>query len=328
MTELLAVEDLTVDFATPDGTVHAVRGVTFNVHAGETLGIVGESGSGKSVSMMAAMGLLPPKATVGGSVRYRGDELLTLKPKELRKYRGSKLAIVFQDPMTSLNPVQKVGDQIGEALRVYEDISKKDAFMRAVDLLDLVGIPAARRRADQYPHEFSGGMRQRAMIAMAIINNPDILIADEPTTALDVTIQAQVLETLDKVKRELNTSIVLITHDLGVIARMADRVAVMYAGQIMETGTIDEVFVEPRHPYTIGLLNSVPRVDESGERLQPILGAPPNMIHPPSGCSFHPRCAFRRDVCSEAPTPLRDIGLGSHQSACLFAEELTREAVR
>jgi oligopeptide/dipeptide ABC transporter ATP-binding protein len=326
MTELLAVEDLTVDFLTPDGTVHAVRGVSFNVAAGETLGIVGESGSGKSVTMLATMGLLPRKTRVAGSVRFRGEELLGRKSKDMRRFRGLKLAMVFQDPMTSLNPVHKVGKQIAEALLVHTDYTKKAAWARAVELLDIVGIPAPGRRADQYPHEFSGGMRQRAMIAMAIVNDPDILIADEPTTALDVTIQAQVLETLDKVKRELNTSIVLITHDLGVISRMADRVAVMYAGEVVETGVIDDIFVTPRHPYTIGLLNSLPRLDASNSTLTPITGSPPSMVHPPSGCPFHPRCFFRRENCSTDKTHLRDVGLGAHLSACLYAEELSEVA--
>jgi peptide/nickel transport system ATP-binding protein len=326
MTELLAVEDLTVDFLTPDGTVHAVRGVSFTVAAGETLGIVGESGSGKSVTMLATMGLLPRKTRVGGSVRFRGEELLGRKPKEIRRFRGSKLAMVFQDPMTSLNPVHKVGKQIAEAMLAHQDVSKRAAWAQAVELLDTVGIPAPGRRADQYPHEFSGGMRQRAMIAMAIVNDPDILIADEPTTALDVTIQAQVLETLDKVKRELNTSIVLITHDLGVISRMADRVAVMYAGEVVETGVIDDIFVTPRHPYTIGLLNSLPRLDTSNTTLTPITGSPPSMVHPPSGCPFHPRCFFRRENCSTDKTNLRDIGLGAHTSACHYAEALSEVA--
>jgi oligopeptide/dipeptide ABC transporter ATP-binding protein len=320
---LLSLRGLEVDFKTPDGTVHAVRGIDLDIADGETVGIVGESGAGKSVTMLAVMGLLPKKTQIRGSARFRGEELLGLKPREARKYRGSKLGMVFQDPMSSLNPVHKVGRQIAEAMRVHNDVSKADAFEHAIDLLDLVGVPAARRRADQYPHEFSGGMRQRAMIAMAIVNSPDLLIADEPTTALDVTIQAQVLEVLTKVKQELGTSIAIITHDLGVIARVADRVVVVYAGQVAEVGSADDIFEHPHHPYTIGLLRSLPRIDERGERtLTPIVGAPPSMVHPPSGCAFHPRCFFARERCDTDPTPVRDIGRGAHCSACLWAEEL------
>jgi peptide/nickel transport system ATP-binding protein len=326
--QILEIEDLYVNFRTGDGLVQAVRGLSLEVSRGETLGIVGESGSGKSVTMLAAMGLLPKHARVTGSVRYRGDELIGRRPREVRAYRGAKLSMVFQDPMTSLNPVHKVGRQIAEAMLVHQDVTKKEARRRAVELLDLVGIPAAGRRADQYPHEFSGGMRQRAMIAMAIVNDPEVLIADEPTTALDVTIQAQVLETLQKVKQELGMAIVLITHDLGVIARMADRVLVMYAGQAAETGTVDDIFDAPRHPYTIGLLRSLPRLDAAGAELTPIAGAPPSMLHPPSGCPFHPRCFYVHDNCPLEPTPLRDIGLGAHTSAYKHAEELASVEVR
>ncbi len=237
--------------------------------------------------------------------------------------------MVFQDPMSSLNPVYKVGDQIAEAMRVHQDVSKRAAHLEAVELLELVGFPDPGRRADQYPHEYSGGMRQRAMIAMAMVNHPDVLIADEPTTALDVTIQAQVLETLHKVREEFGTSIVLITHDLGVIARMADRVIVMYAGEVAESGIVDDIFVEPRHPYTIGLLRSLPRLDASdGGQLTPIIGTPPSMVHPPTGCAFHPRCFFVHDRCSIDHPVLRDIGLGEHHSACLYAEELAESEVR
>jgi oligopeptide/dipeptide ABC transporter ATP-binding protein len=321
--ELLAVDGLVVDFPTPDGVVHAVRGVELRVHAGDTLGVVGESGAGKSVTMLAVMGLLPRRARVSGSVRFRGEELIGKRPRDVRALRGSKLAMVFQDPMTSLNPVYRVGDQIAEAMLVHQEVTKREARRRAIELLDLVGVPAPGRRADQYPHEFSGGMRQRAMLAMAIVNDPDVLIADEPTTALDVTIQAQVLEALDKIKRELGTSIVLITHDLGVIARMANRVVVMYAGEVAETGSVDEIFEEPRHPYTMGLLASLPRLDAaSKERLEPIPGSPPSMMHPPPGCPFHPRCPYARDRCRVERTAPRGIGLGAHLSGCHFAEEL------
>ena len=325
---LLQIEDLRVTFATPDGAVHALRGVDLTVHDGEVLGIVGESGSGKSVMMLAVMGLLPRRTTIEGSIRFRGDELLGRRERDLRTLRGSKLAMVFQDPMTSLNPVQRVGRQVAEAYRVHNDASKRDAAQRATALLDLVGIPDASRRAREYPHEYSGGMRQRAMIAMAIANDPDLLIADEPTTALDVTVQAQVLETLVRVQEQLHTSIVLITHDLGVVARMADRVLVMYAGDAVEQGTVDDIFERPRHPYTVGLLRSLPRLDDTGARtLVPIPGTPPSLLHPPPGCPFHPRCPMVQDRCRHDRTALHDIGEGAHHSACHFADEVTIEVV-
>ena len=320
---VLVVEDLTVDFATPDGPVHAVRGVSFTVDAEELVGIVGESGSGKSVTMMAVMGLLPKTATVKGSVRFRGEEILGLPDKQLRRYRGRKLAMIFQDPLTSLNPVFTVGDQIAEAIRVHNDVNRKAAMTRAAELLDLVGIPNAAKRARQYPHEFSGGMRQRAMIAMSIANDPDVLIADEPTTALDVTIQAQILEVLERAQEAVRSAIVLITHDLGVVAGVADRVMVMYAGRAVEQGLVDDVFLRPRHPYTLGLLESLPRLDAEGqERLTPIVGSPPSLLHPPTGCPFHPRCRFVREICSEVVPELRFVGGLGQRSACHYAEEL------
>ena len=320
---VLAVEDLNVSFATPDGPVHAVRGVSFTVDGEEVLGIVGESGSGKSVTMMAVMGLLPKSATVTGSVRYRGQEILGLPEKELRRHRGNHVAMVFQDPLTSLNPVFTVGDQIAEAIRVHNDVSRKEAMARAVTLLELVGIPNATQRAHQYPHEFSGGMRQRAMIAMSISNDPDVLIADEPTTALDVTIQAQILEVLERAQTAARSAIVLITHDLGVVAGMADRVLVMYAGRAVELGNVDDVLLHPRHPYTLGLLESLPRLDAEGqERLTPITGAPPSLLHPPTGCPFHPRCRFVRPMCSEVLPELRFAGGLGQRASCHYAEEL------
>jgi oligopeptide/dipeptide ABC transporter ATP-binding protein len=320
---VLVVEDLTVDFATPDGPVHAVRGVSFTVDAEEVVGIVGESGSGKSVTMMAVMGLLPRTATVKGSVRFRGEEILGLPDKQLRRYRGRKLAMIFQDPLTSLNPVFTVGAQIAEAIRVHNDVKRSAAMDRAVELLDLVGIPNAAKRARQYPHEFSGGMRQRAMIAMSIANDPDVLIADEPTTALDVTIQAQILDVLERAQQAVSSAIVLITHDLGVVAGVADRVMVMYAGRAVEQGLVDDVFLRPRHPYTLGLLESLPRLDAEGqERLTPIVGAPPSLLHPPTGCPFHPRCRFVREMCSEVIPELRFVGGLGQRSACHYAEEL------
>ena len=320
---VLVVEDLNVTFATPDGPVQAVRGVSFTVHPEEVVGIVGESGSGKSVTMMAVMGLLPKTATVTGSVRFRGTELLGIPEKELRRHRGKHLAMVFQDPLTSMNPVFTVGDQIAEAIRVHNDVSRKQAMATAVTLLELVGIPNPAQRARQYPHEFSGGMRQRAMIAMSISNDPDVLIADEPTTALDVTIQAQILEVLERAQAAARSAIVLITHDLGVVAGVADRVLVMYAGRAVELGTVDDVFLHPRHPYTLGLLASLPRLDAEGqEKLTPITGTPPSLLHPPAGCPFHPRCRFVRPMCSEVMPELRFVGGLGQRSACHYAEEL------
>ncbi|MEO7837414.1 MAG: ABC transporter ATP-binding protein [Acidimicrobiales bacterium] len=321
---VLVVEDLNVTFATPDGPVHAVRGVDFTVDEEEVMGIVGESGSGKSVTMMAVMGLLPRTVQVTGSVRYRGQEILGLPEAELRKFRGAKMAMVFQDPLTSLNPVFPVGDQIAEAIRAHQPtVGRKDARVKAEALLELVGIPSAARRTRTYPHELSGGMRQRAMIAMSIANNPDVLIADEPTTALDVTIQAQVLEVLERAQAAARSAIVLITHDLGVVAGMADRVMVMYAGRAVEVGTVEDVLLRSRHPYTLGLLDSVPRLDAEGpQRLTPITGAPPSVLHPPAGCPFHPRCRFVRARCDDLVPELRQVGGPSQRSACHYAGDL------
>jgi oligopeptide/dipeptide ABC transporter ATP-binding protein len=321
---VLEVEGLHVTFASPDGPVQAVRGLDLTLSEGESLGIVGESGSGKSVSMLAVMGLLPRNATVTGSIRFRGEQLLGRSESDLRRLRGGKLAMIFQDPMTSLNPVLTVGFQIAEAVEAHHpETNRKAALARAAELLDLVGIPNAAARARQYPHEFSGGMRQRAMIAMAVANDPDVLIADEPTTALDVTIQAQILAVLARAREATGAAIVLITHDLGVVAGSADRVVVMYAGRAAETGGIYDVFGRPRHPYTLGLLASLPRLDDRGqERLVPIPGSPPSMVHPPPACPFHPRCPFAQPMCREETPLLRPIGGPGQCSACHFAEEL------
>src|SRR5439155_4300482 len=292
---VLSVRDLHVEFPTDDGVVKAVDGVSFDVHENEVLGIVGESGSGKSVTSMSILGLLPKTARISGEVIFRGQSLLGLREKEMRSLRGRRIAMVFQDALAALNPVYKVGSQVAEAIKVHEDVSSHELRERVVKLLDLVGIPNPADRADQYPHEYSGGMRQRAMIAMSIANDPDVLIADEPTTALDVTIQAQVLEVLERIQERTNSAILLITHDLGVVAGMADRVMVMYAGQQVELGGVDQIFYESRHPYTLGLLASLPRLDESGARvlrLHRIKGQPPSLIHVPPGCPFHPRCEF------------------------------------
>ena len=321
---LLEVRDLAVTFPSDDGPVHAVDGISFDVDENETMGIVGESGSGKSVTSMAILGLLPKQAVVSGSIKLRGRELLGLRERDLQPIRGKSIAMVFQDALASLNPVMKVGRQIAEAITVHAEISDAAVNARVVELLDLVGIPNPRERAEQYPHEYSGGMRQRAMIAMSIANDPDLLIADEPTTALDVTIQAQVLEVLERIQDRTRSSIVLITHDLGVVAGVADRVLVMYAGKQVEMADVDELFYNPRHPYARGLLASLPRVDgRRSERLNRIIGQPPSLIRLPSGCAFHPRCDDRRlpEPCATQIPPLRDIG-GGHLSACHFAEDL------
>jgi len=322
---LLSVRDLRAVFETDDGVVRAVDGVSFDVSRGEVFSIVGESGSGKSVTAMTILGLLPTIKIHSGEILWKGTDLLTLPEVDRRKVRGSEIAMIFQDPLTALNPVHTVGRQIGEMARIHEGISKGQAFERAVEMLDLVGIPEPRKRAKMYPHEFSGGMRQRAMIAMAITCKPDLLIADEPTTALDVTVQAQVLDVLISIKDEINSAITLITHDLGVVAGLADRVMVMYAGRQVELGTTDEIFYETRHPYTLGLLASLPRLDDMGdEPLVPIVGSPPSLINKPSGCPFHPRCRFSRvpGLCNTEVPELRLITGDAHRSACHYAEEL------
>ena len=326
---ILSVRDLVVRFRTEDGVVNAVDGLSFDIDRGETFAVVGESGSGKSVTSLAIMGLVPspPGRVESGEIVLNGKDLLQLDEDELQKVRGREVAMIFQDPMTSLNPVHTVGRQIGEMVRIHEGASKQEARQRAVELLELVGIPQPQRRADNYPHEFSGGMRQRAMIAMAIACKPSLLIADEPTTALDVTVQAQVLEVLLDIKREIDSSILLITHDLGVVAGMADRVMVMYAGTQVELGTADQVFYGSHHPYTLGLLASLPRLDDSGEeQLLAIRGNPPSLVNRPSGCPFHPRCPFARlpEPCAtDVPEFRRVGGLGQH-AACHFAEEVAK----
>jgi oligopeptide/dipeptide ABC transporter ATP-binding protein len=324
---ILSIRDLVVEFTTEDGVVQAVDGVTYDLYPGETLGIVGESGSGKSVSTMSLLGLIPqpPGRIVRGEAIFKGKDLLKAGKKELRRIRGNELAIVFQDPMTSLNPVLKIGFQISEAIKAHHPSVKDDAAKkRAVDLLKLVGVPNPERRVDQYPHEFSGGMRQRAMIAMAIANEPSVLIADEPTTALDVTIQAQILEVLKKAQDETHAATILITHDLGLIAELADRVIVMYAGKVVELGDVKTIFDSPRHPYTVGLMDSLPKLTGGEEWLRPIPGQPPSLISRPPGCPFHPRCFLSqgRLRCREEEPELRQIDGATHLTACHFAEEL------
>ncbi|WP_371481380.1 dipeptide ABC transporter ATP-binding protein [Kitasatospora sp. NBC_00315] len=321
-TDVLTVRDLRVAFTGPRGRppVPAVRGVDLTVRRGETLGIVGESGSGKSVSALAVLGLLPGTAQVEGSVRLDGRELIGLPGRELAAVRGRRIAMVFQDPLSAFTPVHRIGDQIAEALRIHQPLTRAAARRRAVELLDLVGIPGPDRALDSFPHEFSGGMRQRAMIAMAVANKPDVLLADEPTTALDVTIQAQVLDVLRTAKRETGAALVLVSHDLGVIAQMADRVAVMYAGRVVETAGVDELFARPRHPYTLGLIGAVPRLDTRGGPLVPIPGTPPPMDALPSGCPFAPRCPLADERCVAAEPAL--TGAGGHRAACVRADEL------
>jgi peptide/nickel transport system ATP-binding protein len=322
---LLEVKDLRVEFPTPDGVVHAVDGLSFTLHRGETFGIVGESGSGKSVTNLAILGLINRKAArISGQVLFNGRDLLTATGGELRRLRGKEIAMIFQDPFASLHPMQRVGDQLAEAVQVHEDVPKKQAIERAVEVLGAVGIPRPRERVRDYPHQFSGGMRQRAMIAMAMINNPDVLIADEPTTALDVTVQAQILELIDRVKHEFNIGVILITHDLGVVAEVSQTVMVMYAGRSMELGERRQVFGSPLHPYTWGLFESIPHVDEKVSRLVPIEGAPPSLIFVPPGCPFHPRCPHRFSPCDKEQPEFRDRG-GGHLEAChLSADEKRR----
>jgi oligopeptide/dipeptide ABC transporter ATP-binding protein len=320
---LLSISDLTVTFPTADGDVQAVRGVDYALHPGEVLGIVGESGSGKSVSSLAVMGLLPKTARISGSIRYRGKELLGLSERELMKLRGKNISMIFQDPMTSLNPVYKVGFQIEEAVHAHNDVSSEQARRRALELLEIVGIPFPEKRIDQYPHEFSGGMRQRVVIAIAMANNPDVIIADEPTTALDVTVQAQVLEALRAAQRETGAAMVLITHDLGVVAGQADRMLVMYAGKPVEIGSVDDIYYTPRMPYTLGLLGSLPRLDAGrSERLTPIQGSPPSLLSLPRGCPFVPRCPLARAVCGEQEPELVPTGDRGHSAACHFSASL------
>ena len=329
-TPVLQVEGLEVDFRTKEGLVHAVRGVDLSLAPGEVLGIVGESGSGKSVTALATMGLLPKSAVVRGSIRFQGVELLGRKEKELASVRGTGIAMIFQDPMTSLNPVYTVGWQIAEAVQAHQDVTKKEALAQAVQLLAKVGIPNPFERVDNYPHEFSGGMRQRAVIAMAMANDPTVILADEPTTALDVTVQAQVLDSLKTALTETGAALLLITHDLGVIAGLADRVLVMYAGRPVEVGTAEDVFYQPSMPYTLGLLGSLPRLDSEGaERLRQIPGSPPSMLGEVVGCPFAPRCPLAGDVCRAAEPELTEVpsvtsAPGGHRAACHFAEMVGR----
>jgi oligopeptide/dipeptide ABC transporter ATP-binding protein len=325
---LLQVEGLTVRFPTDLGTVQAVRGVSFSLEPGRVLGIAGESGSGKSVTALAILGLLPRSARVAGSVRFRGRELLGMSERELTQIRGRRISVIFQDPMSSLNPVYTVGWQVAEMVSEHQPVSKEEAWRRAIELLELVGIPRAAERAHSYPHEFSGGMQQRVVIATAMANEPDVIVADEPTTALDVTVQAQVLEALKTAQEETNASVIFITHDLGVMAGIADEVMVMYAGKPVEHASTDDAFYEPRMPYTVGLLASLPRLDtDADEPLRPIPGSPPSLIDLVPGCPFTPRCPMARPRCTKEEPDLRQVGSHDHLAACHFAEELEDRGV-
>ena len=323
---LLDVRDLRTQFRTDDGIVKAVDGVSFKLEKGKTLGIVGESGSGKSVTCLTIMGLNAKRnSTVTGQALFKDRDLLTMKPSELRRVRGNEISMIFQDPMTSMNPVHSVGKQLGEAVQLHQDVSKRQARARALELLKAVGIPHAERRIDDYPHQFSGGMRQRAMIAMALVNDPDLLIADEPTTALDVTTQAQILALMNRLQNEFGSAIIMITHDLGVVAEIADDVIVMYAAEVVESGSVDAIFNQPRHPYTWGLFGSLPRLDATSDRLVQIAGSPPSLLRPPSGCRFHPRCPYAFAKCPTIDPELAPVPSdSSHLQACLL-DEATKE---
>jgi peptide/nickel transport system ATP-binding protein len=328
---LLEVRDLKTHFRTDDGIVKAVDGVSFSIEKGETLGIVGESGSGKSVTCLTIMGLNPKRNTISsGEAIFKGENLLTMSSDRLRDIRGNDIAMIFQDPMTSLNPVHRIGTQLVEAIQLHRDVTKKQARARALELLNAVGIPRAERRIDDYPHQFSGGMRQRVMIAMALVNDPDLLIADEPTTALDVTTQAQILTLMTDLQKDFGSAIIIITHDLGVIAETADDVVVMYAAKIAEHAPVDNLFKRPHHPYTWGLLGSLPRLDADVERLVQIRGQPPSLLNPPKGCRFHPRCPYVMGVCKTVEPELLPAGdEADHVQAChLDVATKDREAAK
>lgn len=326
MGTILEVKDLATRFYTEDGTVHAVNGVSFTLDEGETLGVVGESGCGKSVTMLSLLRLIPtpPGKITDGEVLFEGRNLLEMSGNEIRQVRGNRIAMIFQDPMTSLNPVLTINQQVSEALQLHLGMDKEQARQRTVELLTMVGIPSAEERLEDYPHQFSGGMRQRVMIAMALACNPQILIADEPTTALDVTIQAQIVDLVNRLQREIGMAVIWITHDLGVVAGIANRINVMYAGYIIETATVKELYADPRHPYTLGLLGSIPRLDERRpETLYSIEGMPPDLVVLPQGCPFAARCSYAIDKCWEENPPLMPTTTTRHQSACWRWEDVT-----
>jgi oligopeptide transport system ATP-binding protein len=320
---LLEVDDLFVEFHTPDGVATAINGISFELHQGESLAILGESGSGKSVTAQAIMGILdmPPAVIPHGHIRYCGQDLLTMDPEQRRKTRGPEISMIFQDALSSLNPVFPVGWQIAEMFRTHRGMNKSDALQQAVRLMERVQIPGARERVKAYPHQFSGGMRQRIMIAVAIALDPAVLIADEPTTALDVTVQAQIMALLEELQEERQMGLILITHDLGVVADVADRIAVMYAGRLVEKADVNDLYAAPAHPYTRGLLESIPRLDQKGQKLSAIGGLPPNLMRIPAGCPFNPRCRMAQDICRRDLPPLREVAPG-RLAACHFAEEV------
>lgn len=322
--KLLDIKDLTIEFVTDDEVVSAVNGLDIELGEGETIGLVGETGAGKTTSALGIMGLVPnpPGKIKRGSIKFEGVDLLSLSEEDMRKIRGSKISMIFQDPMTSLNPVMTVGEQIAEVIEIHEKVSKEESFEKAKEMLELVGIPGGR--ANDFPHQFSGGMKQRVVIAIALACNPKLLIADEPTTALDVTIQAQVLDLMNELKEKFKTAMILITHDLGVVAQVCDKVAIMYAGEIVEAGTLVDVYKAPKHPYTHGLFGSIPSLDEECERLRPIQGLMPDPTNLPEGCKFHPRCPHATELCSRQQPKFVEVSSG-HKVRCLICEGLVKE---
>ena len=325
--ELLNIEDLSIQYVTEDGTVNAVNGIEIKLNEGETLGLVGETGAGKTTTALGIMRLVPnpPGKITSGKIEFEGKNLLEVSEEEMRMTRGNKISMIFQDPMTSLNPVMTVGEQISEVIEIHQDLSKQDAMKKAEEMLELVGIPGAR--ANDYPHQFSGGMKQRVVIAISLACNPQLLIADEPTTALDVTIQAQVLDLMNNLKKEFNTAMILITHDLGVVSEVCDKVAIMYAGEIIEAASLEQLFTNPRHPYTLGLFGSIPNLEDETDRLNPIQGLMPDPTDLPKGCTFHPRCPYATDVCSKQEPKGTEIE-GGHKVKCLIYEGLVDAEVK